>query len=600
MLSDEQKIKEVLKIGKEILLSRPELTSMKLCDVINELDDGTSEMIHNRWGVAAWVVINSITNFELEALVEHLSKVDSGPLTYEYVGYLLLSEYEVNLEDLLLQAEKCGQFDKIVLFVIENLVYEEKLYERNVIPILQVLENHLGHQYYCTFLWNYAKHIEKLGAQSLIEHQIGEIDGQAQYDLMSNLCAGWYAGNEVEANNVLKRLLDRNGIWNKKAAIKYLSVSLYYNKEIFRKHFAQIEAMALLDNQLRLMIIPLYIEYACTNTNCVQKDIVQERIFEYLKEIPSGSLDIRFSFLEAIQYAKGIPEDLNLITIAILSQPFGKEPRFLNILDHLLYIQMKNGDWHSVLKLMQDAFVANQYLEDYETFFHSMTLLRGEISTYTKDITKQSIEHILSGNIEQFFFGLGLLMSFGNIKALYEETSATTSTLPLGLNVSQIIQLEKAILYFTIDTQKVCQVAFYLLELTSGKDEQYMTFCLEEVFENYPATMYKVAKEYQDSPQQTQVELAQRVIQAYNQQIVDKNKCYSIMDLRPSREHTYVYNKALAEQNRQICKQANEKSFWGQMFKSRKLKYGVRNAHTMIGRKGEKSISGKSICQNST
>lgn len=316
IFSNEQKIKEVLKTGKEILSSRPELASMKLCDVINELDDGTSEMIHNRWGAAAWVVINSITNFKIEALVEQLSTVDSGPLTYEYVGYLLLTEYGVNLEDLLLQAEKIRQFDKVVLFVIENLVYEEKLHEKNVIPILQILENHLGHQCYHRFLWNYAKHIEKLGVQSLVENQIGDINGQAQYDLMSNLCAGWYASDEAEASKVLERLLDRKGIWNKKAAIKYLNVSLYYNKEIFQKHFAQIEAMALTDDQLRLMIIPLYIEYICTNTDQARDDIVQRHVFEYLKKIPSGS----------------------------------QEQRFLNILDHLLYIQTQKGDWHKALK----------------------------------------------------------------------------------------------------------------------------------------------------------------------------------------------------------------------------------------------------------
>jgi len=588
MFSDEQKIKEVLKTGKEILSSRPELASMKLCDVINELDDGTSEMIHNRWGVAAWVVTNSIKNFETKALVEQLSKVDSGPLTYEYVGYLLLTEYGVNLEDLLLQAERCSQFDKIVSFIIENLVYEEKLYEKNVLPILQVLENHLAHQFYHSFLWNYAKHIERLGAQGLIENQIGEIDGQAQYDLMTNLCAGWYASNEAEASKVLERLLDRKGIWNKKAAIKYLRVSLYYNKEIFQKHFAQIEAMALTDDQLWLMIIPLYIEYICIKTDHAWDDIVQRRVFEYLKKIPSGSLNARYSFLEFIQCVKDVPEELHLITIAILSRPFDKEQRFLNILDHLLYIQTQKGDWHKALKLMQAAFAANRYSEDYETFFHSMNLLRREILTYTKDITCQALEHILSGDIERLFFGLGLLMSFGSIKELYEVKPVVTSDPPFELNTSQIIQIEKAILYFTVDTQKVCQVAFQLLELVSGEVEQYMAFCLEEVFEDYSTTMYKTAKEYQDSMCRTQVELSQRVIQAYDQQIAAKKKCYAIMDLRPSREHLYVYRKALAEQNRQICKQANKKSFFGQMFKMRKLKYGVRSAYTIIGRKGEK------------
>lgn len=563
---------------------------MKLSDVLNELDDGTSEMIQNRWGVTAWIVTNSITDFKTESLVEQLSKVDSGVLTYEYVGYLLLKKYGVNLEDLLLQAEKCGLFDKIVPFVSENLVYEVDFYEQNVLPILQVMENHLEHQSYHRLLGNYAEHIKNLGAQHLVEILIGDLNGQAQYDLMNNLCAGWYARDINEAHEALKGFLTRKGIWNKKAAFEYLRVSLYHNRAIFQQHFTQIEAVSSMDNQLYLMTIPLYIEYICTANSQEQNDVdhVQEQIYEHLQKISSGSLDAKYSFLEALQYVKDVPEELSFIMKAILSRPFNKEQHFLNILDHLLYFQIQKGDWNKALNLMQDVFIANQYSGDYDTFFRSMNLVRGEILTHSKEITLQAIEHILSGSIERLFFGLGLLESFGDIEKLYKNDSGTAPRLPITLNSCQAIQLERAILYFTIDSQKICQIAFQLIELEPGENEQYMAFCLEEVFENYPATMYETAKGYRTAANWAQVELSKRVMQTYEQQMADKKKCYEIIDLHPYREHLYVYRRALAEQNRKICNQANKESFFGQLFKSRKLKYGVRNAHTMIGRKGER------------
>lgn len=590
MLSDEKKIKSVLEAGKEILSSRPELVSMKLSDVLNELDDGTPKMSRDRWGVTAWIVTNSILDFKNESLVEQLSKVDSGELTYEYVGYLLLKKYEVNLEDLLLQAEKCGLFDKIVPFVLENLVYEVDFYEQNVLPILQVMENHLEYQSYHRLLWNYAKHIENLGAQHSVEILIGDLNRQSQYDLMNKLCAGWYARDINEAHEALKGFLTRKGIWNKKAAFEYLRVSLYHNRAIFQQHFAQIEAMSLMDNQLYLMTIPLYIEYICTANSQEQNDVdyVQKQIYEHLKEILLGSLDAKYSFLEALQYVENIPENLYFIMKSILSQPFNKEQRFLNILDHLLCFQIQKVDWIEALNLMQEAFIANHYSGDYDTFFHSMNLVREGMLTHSKDITLQAIEHILSGSIERLFFGLGLLVSFGDIEKLYKNDSVAIPSLPITLDSYQAIQLEKAILYFTIDTPKICQIAFQLIELGSGENEQYMAFCLEEVFENYPATMYKTAKRYQAAANRAQVELSKRVMQTYEQQMADKKKCYEIIDLHPYREHLYVYRRALAEQNRKICNQANQESFFGQLFKSRKLKYGVRNAHTMIGRKGER------------
>lgn len=62
-------------------------------------------MIHKRWGVTAWLVVKSINNFEIRELVRHLSKIESGILTYEYAGYLLQTEYHVNMEELLLESD---------------------------------------------------------------------------------------------------------------------------------------------------------------------------------------------------------------------------------------------------------------------------------------------------------------------------------------------------------------------------------------------------------------------------------------------------------------------------------------------------------------
>lgn len=167
MLSDRTKIEAVLERGKEILLSRPELADMSLSDIIEELDDGTQEMIRVRWGVAAWVVVKSTSNFELQTIIDQLSDIKSGTLTYEYAGYLLMTEYGINLEELLLHAEKCNKFDNIVPYVIANLKYEMEMYEDNVMPILGMLENHLEHNIYHSFLRNYAKHIEAFIAQGL-------------------------------------------------------------------------------------------------------------------------------------------------------------------------------------------------------------------------------------------------------------------------------------------------------------------------------------------------------------------------------------------------------------------------------------------------
>ena len=63
MISKER-IENVLNKGKTILEEHPELRGIDICDVIDKLNDGTKEMISNRWGVAAWLVIESIENLK--------------------------------------------------------------------------------------------------------------------------------------------------------------------------------------------------------------------------------------------------------------------------------------------------------------------------------------------------------------------------------------------------------------------------------------------------------------------------------------------------------------------------------------------------------
>ena len=589
MASNREKIEDVLYKGQAILSSRPELADMDLHDIINDLDDGTPEMLHNRWGVAAWVFVKSINDFTMQSLVESLSNVESGLLTYVYTGYLLLTRYGVNLEELLLCADKCDKFEKIVPFVSENLIYETELYEKSILPIMCMMEKHLEHSSYHPFLRKYSEHITSFKAQKLVEERIGDINEQVKYDLMNYLCAGWYADNLEEASNYIERLLNRKGLLNKKLAIKFLDVSLHYNKSIFQKHFGQLEDMALAENQLWLTMIPLFVKYVVNENNNTEHDPdnIQPRVFTYLEKIPERTLDEKYEFLDCIVYQESISERLELIIKAILGQSFCKEQRFLNILDHYLYTYLQKNEWIYVLKLMRKVFIVNHYSVDYKNFFHALNLVAEKIVNYSAEITCQALKDVLSRDIGCLFFGLGLLLECGNIHALIKKEDTTNSILPPTLTNTQMIQVAKTILYFSPDTQKACHIAFQLLELSNDSNEQYIEFCLEEIFENYPSTMYKVAEQYIAATEGSQVALAQKIKHAYEQQLAAKKRCYEIKDLRPSREHDYIYRKALAEKNRIMRKQIREESFLASLFSSRFLKYGARNAHIMIGRKGE-------------
>ena len=74
MLSDKKEIEIIFKNAEQILIDKPELAEMNLEDVINALD-GNERMIRDRWGVAALLVIKSISKWELPDIVDELSLV---------------------------------------------------------------------------------------------------------------------------------------------------------------------------------------------------------------------------------------------------------------------------------------------------------------------------------------------------------------------------------------------------------------------------------------------------------------------------------------------------------------------------------------------
>ena len=107
---------------------------------------------------------------------------------------------------------------------------------------------------------------------------------------------------------------------------------------------------------------------------------------------------------------------------------------------------------------------------------------------------------------------------------------------------------------------------------------------MEEVYGNYPGTFFEIAENYKKVNESKQVDLANRVIKVHNRILKERELCYKIKDLRPSRIHQNIYRKARMDQNRQMNERAHKESFFAQMFPSEILKYGNRSGFIVIGR----------------
>lgn len=579
MRSDKKEIENILSNAEQILINQPELAKMNLEDVINALD-GNERMIRDRWGVAALLVIKSISKWELPDIVEQLSLVESRDLTCDYVGYLLQHRYAIDMEALLLEADKQNKFDSIVKYVKTNLRFLTEIKQQYIYPFLEMIEKHVDNNAYFSVVSNYAKSIAVCNAFLIITKSLGELKNRAQYDLVSLMGREWYRKDAIEANQTLDSLLGYENIWSKKASIDFIENSLYCDRTAFESYFSEIEEMILQNNDLWLQAITVFVKYVMLYPEGANTNQFYGKVMEHLKRLPTDSTKAKCNFLATLQFEKDITQDIQDVFQEIILNPFEVNQCPLQILDHILYNHYKNSGLDIVMKCMLEIFRINGYRYKHTSFFDGLDLIVSELVKDAEKIFRFVMTYMLSNDVHQVFFGLGWLMIIG---VIYNEDGNN-----LSFSNNQLIRILKATLYFSVDNSKTCKIAFQLLNLINEAPDKYITFCMNDLYKNYPGTMLKVSKQFITSDVDLQVQLAELVSKAHEKTVQEHEFCLKIKDLRPSEEHQYIYRKALQEQNKQINKKANEKSIIASFFSTRTLKYGVRNAHIIKGARGEK------------
>ena len=201
MYEDERKneIEHVLKRGKEILNEHPEMYEKTYQEVLNILDDGTREMIHNRWGVTARMLAENMNVTNLTDLVDGLAKevefCGRKTLTCEYAGYLLQQEYGVDLIELLFLAGEKGVIDRIISFVRPNIYYAKTFRREQVTKLIGLLERHKGEEWGDGILWAYRCFVMKMETYAVVFDEIGEVRCQTEYRLLGLFRGSWYQKN---------------------------------------------------------------------------------------------------------------------------------------------------------------------------------------------------------------------------------------------------------------------------------------------------------------------------------------------------------------------------------------------------------------------
>lgn len=180
----------------------------------------------------------------------------------------------------------------------------------------------------------------------------------------------------------------------------------------------------------------------------------------------------------------------------------------------------------------------------------------------------------------QFFFGLGLLLNCGDLIKLKEHKKQKFLSL---YSQKELIRLMKTIVLFSIEDTKICKLAFQLMEFSIEPLDEYIEFCIKEVFYNYPINMSKIAETYLTSKLKDQVLLSNRIIELNKTRTEDHENAFEIKDLRPSIEHKLIWLKARQKRQNEISKESEARSFFADLFSKVHMKYGSKIGYIRTG-----------------
>ena len=124
MIREKEHINQMINRGEDYISRHPEIIRMNANELYEYFDNAEYDLGVN-WAVMALIIANSLKTTHCEELVTELSLLDEADLTKQYIGYLLYNKYSVNMESVLLQSEEMGVVDKILPYVVHNIVFQK-------------------------------------------------------------------------------------------------------------------------------------------------------------------------------------------------------------------------------------------------------------------------------------------------------------------------------------------------------------------------------------------------------------------------------------------------------------------------------------------
>lgn len=581
-----EKIKEIFKAADQIIKDRPEILSMDIDEIFDELDDGTREMKSVRWGVMTRVKMCEIDSFEIDNLIDFLLTIKEWDLLREYVGYVLQNEYSISLINLLIEASKKEVTNEIYPVVIPSLEYEKLCLSDKLDDILRIIRTIDDEWRKDQFARKYAVLVvEQNKEKSILERFLTNYSKELE-KLVAQIGRGLFTKRYSDAKKWLDIYISEKTHHCQLMGLNFLYNSLFYNSNVFEEYYLVLEKEFSNIGVYWQKLIPIYIQYLLSNDEKVYKQNVKNKLLE----IKNGSTEEKRICVQAIKYDVRNFQDCADIMNSIISVSFEKDKQILDSVDYYLE-ELFNRDSCNALKKLYQLYKINRY-KDGDDFLGMLSQTCIMISQKQNEILKIWWSNLLYGNVSEFHLSIEM---FSKIISLNIVDEFLKSIEP---SRDELLSFLEGICLFTIEDKKIAKLTYIIASYVKDK-EFFFEYCLDNIYINYAGVLLEFAEQYYNCEDEFKADLARKLKSYYEDNKEKINLGYIDKDFIPPADRQAIYRKSQIEQNQKINKMAEERSFFASLFPSRKMKYGKRFAFIQILQRGEKNYNVSEYVQHS-
>ena len=567
MYKDKNKIEQIIKKGEEYIETYPEVSKMSS----DELSEYFASVEYERgvnWVVIALVVAKSLDAGNLEKLIIELSSLDGADLTKEHIGYLLYSKYGVDIENLLLQSDKMGVFDKILPYVVYNIVFQNEFREENILGIALLINSHLRENTAVHSLsLNYTTHAINFNKEAEVFECLIDIDFEFKNDILSRIGRSWLEKSRDVAVQRLEALFKTNREEKIRTALCIIKEA-YKKQETVELFYANMSCAAKSFSGVRDVIVAIYTSYVLGT----EKE--NEIYNSILKEWRLYSMDDqnKNEFLRAIQYEDELGEEILDAFENIISLPLPNNESF-RMVDTIIYHIFKDKGHEVVLSILGKIYTLNRFNCDFDRFTESFSLSFGILPENDINIWEYIWSEFNKDCSPCTVFCMGVLLNKFSIKDSFIEEVISNNK---SISMDQVCAVLWLLQYVFPIGDTVCKLYFELAPFCLNDAEKYINWGIVELYSSFPLTLTKIANEQQGSKTVAIKSVSDAIIEHDKNKRLDRDVFYKVKDFEPGNEREKTIRKVLIEQNQKIKKLGEGKSVFALFCKTSHLKYGKR------------------------